>query len=64
MALDLFEKLPAVADADTRIQDYQKRIVAAGITVFPAGADEFGAYIAREHVKWAKAVKDSGATLD
>ena len=42
----------------------RERIVAAGITVFPAGADEFGAYIAREHVKWAKAVKDSGATLD
>lgn len=30
MALALFEKLPAVADADTKIQDYQKRIVAAG----------------------------------
>lgn len=30
MALALFENLPAVADADTKIQNYQERIVAAG----------------------------------
>lgn len=30
MALVSFDKLPAVADADLKIEDYQKRIVAAG----------------------------------
>jgi tripartite-type tricarboxylate transporter receptor subunit TctC len=40
------------------------RIAGLGLTAFPAPADEFAKYMASEHVKWAKAVKDSGATLD
>lgn len=40
------------------------RITGLGLTASPAGADEFATYMAKEHVKWAKAVKDSGATID
>lgn len=40
------------------------KIAATGITPVPAGPAVFGPYIASEHGKWAKAVKDSGATLD
>jgi tripartite-type tricarboxylate transporter receptor subunit TctC len=44
--------------------EVRARIAGLGLTAFAAGADEFGPYMANEHVKWAKAVKDSGATID
>jgi tripartite-type tricarboxylate transporter receptor subunit TctC len=47
-----------------QLADVRERIVAAGVEIVPAPADEFGAYIAKEHAKWGKLVKDSGAKLD
>jgi tripartite-type tricarboxylate transporter receptor subunit TctC len=44
--------------------EVSERIAGLGLTSFPAPADEFARYMASEHVKWVKAVKDSGATLD
>mgnify|MGYP003349976484 CR=1 FL=1 len=38
------------------------KIVSLSATV--SNAEEFGAYIAREHAKWSRLVKDSGAKLD
>lgn len=47
-----------------QMPDVRERILAVGVELVPAPADEFGAYIAKEHAKWAKLVKDSGAKLD
>ncbi len=47
-----------------QLADVRDRIVAVGVEIVPAPADEFAAYIAKEHAKWAKLVKDSGAKLD
>jgi tripartite-type tricarboxylate transporter receptor subunit TctC len=44
--------------------DVTARIAGLGLTTFPAGSDEFGAYMVSEHAKWGKAVKDSGARID
>ena len=47
-----------------QLPDVRDRILTAGVEIVPAGADEFNAYIAKEHAKWGKLVKDSGAKLD
>ncbi len=47
-----------------QLTDVRDRLLAAGVEIVPAPADEFGAYIAKEHAKWGKLVKDSGAKLD
>jgi len=44
--------------------DARDRILATGVEIVPAPADEFAAYVVKEHAKWAKVVKDSGAKLD
>ena len=44
--------------------EVSSRITGLGLTAFPAGAHEFAAYMATEHARWAKAVKDSGARID
>ncbi|MEP7206370.1 MAG: tripartite tricarboxylate transporter substrate binding protein [Casimicrobiaceae bacterium] len=60
--------LVAMISADTakvlNTAEVQGRITGLGLTAFPAAADEFGGYLVTEHAKWAKAVKDSGATID
>ena len=53
------ETLKIVQTAEVR-----DRLLAIGVEPVPASAEEFGAYIAREHAKWSRLVKDSGAKLD
>ena len=47
-----------------QLADVRERILALGVEIVPAAADVFGAYIASEHAKWGKLVRDSGAKLD
>lgn len=44
--------------------EVKARITGLGLTAFPAPSSEFAAYMASEHAKWAKAVKESGASID
>ncbi len=64
MPSEIVNALSAAVLKIVRTSEVIGKIVGAGITPFPAPADEFGVYIANEHRKWAKVVKDSGATLD
>jgi tripartite-type tricarboxylate transporter receptor subunit TctC len=61
---DIVNKVSADTLKILQLADVRERIVAAGVEIVPAPADEFGAYIAKEHAKWGKLVKDSGAKLD
>jgi tripartite-type tricarboxylate transporter receptor subunit TctC len=61
---DLVAKISADTLKVLQLPDVRERIVATGVEIVPAPADEFGAYIAKEHAKWSKLVKDSGAKLD
>jgi tripartite-type tricarboxylate transporter receptor subunit TctC len=47
-----------------QLPDVRDRIMAIGVELVPAAADEFAAYVAGEHAKWGKLVRDSGAKLD
>jgi len=64
MPNELVESIGAAVVKIVRAPEVSAKIAAAGITPVPAGPDVFGPYIATEHGKWARAVKDSGATLD
>jgi tripartite-type tricarboxylate transporter receptor subunit TctC len=64
LAGDIVGKISAETLKVLQLEDVRARIVAAGVEIVPASGDEFGAYIAKEHAKWAKLVKDSGAKLD
>ena len=61
---DVVDKISAEVIKIVNTPEVRDRIVGIGLTPFPAPATEFAAYMKIEHQKWAKAVKDSGATLD
>lgn len=61
---DVVNKISAETLKILQLPDVRERILAAGVEIVPASADDFGAYIAKEHAKWGKLVKDSGAKLD
>jgi len=61
---DIVAKISAETLKVVQMPDVRERINAAGVEIVPAPAEEFGPYIAREHAKWSKLVKDSGAKLD
>jgi tripartite-type tricarboxylate transporter receptor subunit TctC len=44
--------------------DLQASLDKAGLEASPGTADEFGAFLAKERPKWARAVKQSGARVD
>jgi tripartite-type tricarboxylate transporter receptor subunit TctC len=44
--------------------DLQASLDKAGVEAHPATPEEFGAFLARERPKWARAVKESGARVD
>lgn len=44
--------------------DVRRRLEEQGIDIIGSTRDELGAFIRAETIKWAKAVKDSGATAD
>jgi tripartite-type tricarboxylate transporter receptor subunit TctC len=44
--------------------DMRERLAAMGATPVGNTPEEFGAHIRREGLKWAKAVKESGARVD
>jgi tripartite-type tricarboxylate transporter receptor subunit TctC len=64
LAGDIVGKISAETLKILQLPDVRERIVAAGVEIVPAPADEFGVYIAKEHAKWGKLVRDSGAKLD
>ena len=53
------EAAKALAASDTR-----EALAKIGVTVHPMSGPEFVAFLQREDVKWAKAVKDSGAKVE
>ncbi len=61
---EIVDKISADVIKIVNTPEVRDRIVGIGLTPFPAPAKEFGAYMTSEHQKWAKVVKDSGATLD
>lgn len=62
--VDIVDKISAEVIRIVNTPEVRERIVGLGLTPFPAASEEFGRYMASEHVKWASVVKDSGATLD
>jgi tripartite-type tricarboxylate transporter receptor subunit TctC len=64
MPADIVTKVSADVMKSIQQADARERIGAAGVEIVPAAADEFAAYVASEHAKWAKVVKDSGAKID
>ena len=64
MPADIVAKVSADVMKSIQQADARERIAAAGVEIVPAAADEFAAYVASEHAKWAKVVKDSGAKID
>ena len=44
--------------------DIQRRLTEQGLDVVGSTSDELGTFIKSETIKWAKAVKDSGATVE
>ena len=61
---DVVAKISADTLKVLQMPDVRERISATGVEIVPAPAEEFAPYIAREHAKWGKLVKDSGAKLD
>lgn len=61
---DVVEKISADVIKIVNTPEVRDRIVEIGLTPFAASSKEFSTYMASEHQKWAKVVKDSGATLD
>jgi tripartite-type tricarboxylate transporter receptor subunit TctC len=44
--------------------DLKQRMLEQGVTAAPSTREEFAAFVKSETVRWAKVVKDSGATLE
>ena len=61
---DLVAKISSETLKIVQTAEVRDRLLAIGVEPVPANAEEFGAYIAREHAKWSRLVKDSGAKLD
>ena len=64
MPVELVSTIGAAVLKAMDTPEVSSRIAGLGLTAFPAGADAFGTYMAAERVKWAAAVKASGAKLD
>ena len=58
------EKLSAEAAKALAAQDTRDALAKIGVTVHPMSGQEFVQFLQREDVKWAKAVKDSGAKVE
>lgn len=61
---DMVAKISSETLKIVQTTEVRDRLLAIGVEPVPANAEEFGAYIAREHAKWSRLVKDSGAKLD
>jgi tripartite-type tricarboxylate transporter receptor subunit TctC len=59
-----FASLKAEINRALQTPDLQAALAQRGVDVRGGTAGEFGAFLTNERSKWARAVKDSGATVD
>jgi tripartite-type tricarboxylate transporter receptor subunit TctC len=64
MARGLVEKINADLVKAVTSPDIVKRYADAGVEVAAGTPDQFLEFARAEHAKWAKVVKDSGASAD
>lgn len=60
----IIDRLHAAMMKALAAPDLQQRFAKQGASAWPTTPEEFAAYIKSETVRWAKVVKDSGASLD
>ena len=61
---DVVNRLNAEINKALASPDVRDKLVGLGFDVKPQSAAEFGTFLRAEVVKWAQAVKDSGAKVD
>jgi len=57
-------RLNAEINRAMQAPDMQASLADRGVDVSAGTSEQFGAFLTRERAKWARAVKDSGATVD
>jgi tripartite-type tricarboxylate transporter receptor subunit TctC len=60
----IIARLHAVMMKTLAVPDLKQRLLEQGVTASPTTRDEFAAFVRSETARWAKVVKDSGATLE
>jgi tripartite-type tricarboxylate transporter receptor subunit TctC len=61
---DIVEKLSSEVRKILKSQEIANELTARGIEPIGSTPEEFASYQASESIKWARVVKDSGATMD